>query len=97
MHVISYKRIREFIRDYPDAEIKLARWYKWMKKGQYNSLHELKRKFPDVDYIGNDRYVFNICGNRYRLVALINFNAQRLYIRYIGTHTNYDRTDCINI
>ena len=97
MHVISYKRIREFIKDHPDSAIKLGRWYKWMKKGKFSNLNEIKRKFSGVDYIGNDRYVFNISGNRYRVVARINFKAHRTYIRYIGTHTNYNNTDCKNI
>jgi mRNA interferase HigB len=65
-----------------------------MKKGRFNNLNELRKKFPGVDYIGNDRYVFNIAGNKYRLVAMINFKAHRVYIRYIGTHVNYDKTDC---
>ena len=97
MHVISYKRIREFIKDHPDSAIKLGRWYKWMKKGKYKNPNELKRKFSGVDYIGNDRYVFNIAGNKYRLVAMINFKAHRAYIKFIGKHADYDKTDCINI
>ena len=97
MHVISHKKIREFIKDYPDAELKLGRWYKWMKKGRFNNLSELKKKFSSVDYIGNDRYVFNISHNKYRLVAIIIFKAHRTYIRYICTHTDYDKIDCLNI
>jgi len=93
MHVISYKAIREFIKDHPDAELKLGRWYKWMKRGKFRNLNEIRRRFPDVDYIGNDRYVFNISGNKYRLVAMINFKAHRVYIKYIGTHADYDKID----
>ena len=58
---------------------------------------ELKRKFSDVDYVGNDRYVFNIGGNKYRLVALINFKAHRTYVRYIGSHADYNKINCNNI
>lgn len=97
MHVISYKRIREFIKDHPDSGIKLGKWYKWMKKGKYKNLNELRRKYPGVDYIGNDRYVFNIGGNKYRLVAMFNFKAHRTYIKYIGTHANCNKIDCKNI
>jgi mRNA interferase HigB len=97
MHVISYKRIREFIKNHPDSAIKLGRWCKWMKKGKFSNLNELRKRFPGVDYIGKDRYVFNIGGHKYRLVALINFKANRAYIRYIGTHADYNKTDCINI
>ena len=94
MHVISYKPIREFIDDHPDARIKLKRWYKWMKKGKFNDYNEIKRKFPSVDYIGNDRYVFNICGNKYRLVALINYCKQKAFVRFIGTHSEYEKINC---
>jgi mRNA interferase HigB len=97
MHVISYKAIREFIKYHPDAELKLGRWYKWMKKGKFKSLNEIRRKFPDVDYIGNDRYVFNIQGNKYRLVALINYCKQKVFIRYIGTHSEYEKLNCKTI
>lgn len=97
MRVIAYRRIRDFMKDHPDSAIKLARWFKWMKKGKYRNLNELRNKFPGVDYIGNDRYVFNISGNKYRLVAIINFKAHRAYIRYIGTHAQYNKIDCTNI
>jgi mRNA interferase HigB len=97
MHVISYKHIREFIKENPDSNIKLGRWYKWMKKGKYKSLAELRRKFPDMDYIGNDRFVFNISGNKYRLVVLINFCKQKAFIRFIGTHSEYEKINCKTI
>jgi mRNA interferase HigB len=91
MHVISYKRIREFINDHPDSNVALGRWYKRMKKGKFNSLNEIKRTFSGVDYIGNDRYVFNISGNRYRLVATVFISTRMVFIRFIGTHAEYDR------
>jgi mRNA interferase HigB len=97
MHVISYKHLSEFIKDHPDCKVSLGRWYKRMNTGKFNDLNELRRKFSGVDYIGYDRYVFNIGGNKYRLVALINFNAHRIYIRYIGTHADYSKTNCNNI
>jgi len=68
-----------------------------MKKGKYANLNELKAKFPEAEYVGNDRFVFNIGGNKYRLVALINFKAQRTYVRFIGTHSEYNSTDCKTI
>ena len=91
MHVISYKRIREFIKDHPDSSIPLGRWYKRMKKGKFNSLNELKRKFSGVDYIGKDRFVFNISRNKFRLIALVFLSTQIVLIRFIGTHAEYDR------
>lgn len=97
MLVISKKIIREFVEAYPDSGVKLGRWYKWMNKGKYTNLSELRSKYSDVEYIGNDRYVFNIGGNKYRLVAMINFNSQRVYVRFLGTHAKYSNTDCKNI
>ena len=91
MHVISYKRLKEFVKDHPDSAIKIGRWYKWMKKGKFKNLADLRSKFPGVDYIGNERYVFNISGNRYRLVALINFSKQKIFVRFIGTHPEYEK------
>ena len=97
MHVISYKAIREFVEDHPAAEIKLRRWYKWMKRGKYKNSNEIKKKFKGVDYIGNDRYVFNISGNKYRLVAVIFLTTKILLIRFIGTHAEYDKINASKI
>jgi len=68
-----------------------------MKKGRFKSLNEIKRKFSGVDYIGNDRYVFNISGNKYRLVAVVILSTQIVLIRFIGTHAEYDKINALNI
>ena len=68
-----------------------------MSKGKFRDPADLKNKFPDMDYIGNDRYVFNISGNKYRLVALINFDKQKVFIRFLGTHSEYEKIDCKTI
>jgi mRNA interferase HigB len=91
MHVVSYKRIREFTKDHPDSLVSLSRWYRRMKKGKFNTINELKRKFSDVDYIGNDRYIFNISGNKFRLVAVVFISTHIILIRFIGTHKEYER------
>jgi mRNA interferase HigB len=97
MHVISYKYIREFIEGHPDARVKLRRWYKWMKKGKFKNLNEIRRKFPGVDYIGNDRYVFNISGNKYRLIAIVFLSTQIVLIRFIGTHAEYNKINALKV
>ncbi len=63
----------------------------------WDSLNDIKQTFNSVDYIGNYRYVFNIKGYDYRLVAIINFASKKIYIRFIGTHAEYDKIDCSNI
>ena len=68
-----------------------------MKKGKYNSLNELRRKFANVEYVGNERFVFNISGNKYRLVAWINFCKQKVFIRFIGMHPEYEKINCKTI
>lgn len=57
----------------------------------------MKKDFNHVDYVGNDRYVFNIKGNTYRLVTMIFFDKRTIYIRFIGTHNEYDKVDCKSI
>ena len=86
MHVISYKRVREFIKMHPDSSIQLRSWYRRLSRKRPSNIHELRRAFPGVDYVGNYRYVFNIKENRYRVVAKILFTTQVAYIRFVGTH-----------
>lgn len=68
-----------------------------LKPGQWQSFRDIKEDFGSADYVGNDRYVFNIKGNKYRLVAMIFFDIRTVFIRYIGTHANYDKMDCTTI
>lgn len=63
----------------------------------WSNLSEIRETYNDVDFVGNDRYVFNIGGNKYRLVAMIHFSTRTLYIRFIGTHKEYDKIDCTTI
>ena len=94
MRVISEKALRDFAKQYPDADSSLRAWCKLVKSGTYANLAELKRTFPSVDYVPvGDRafYVFNIGGNKYRLIAAIHFISQMLFIRYILIHAEYDR------
>jgi len=91
MRVITYKRIKEFSEKHADAEIPLRFWYSVTSKKDWTSLTDIKKDFNSVDYVGNHRFVFNIKGNNYRLVAIISFNAKKVYIRFIGTHSDYDK------
>jgi mRNA interferase HigB len=94
MRVISEKALRDFARQYPDADAPLRARCKLVKSGTYRNLAELKQTFGSVDYVStgkSDFYVFNIAGNKYRLIAAIHFNRQMLFIRYIFTHAEYDR------
>ncbi|KPQ38338.1 MAG: type II toxin-antitoxin system HigB family toxin [Phormidium sp. BM_Day4_Bin.17] len=89
MHVITRKRLNEFAAKYPDTEKALARWYKIVKAGNFKSFVELRNQFPSADQV-NNLTVFNIGGNKVRLIAAIHYNRQKLYIRAVLTHTEYD-------
>jgi mRNA interferase HigB len=96
MRVLSRRAIREFSGKYQRAAVPLRAWYKAVTTGTYANFPELKQTFNSVDAVpGKIRtlYVFNIGGNNYRLVADIHFNRQRLYIRFILTHAEYDKGD----
>jgi mRNA interferase HigB len=94
VHVISQRPLREFASKHADAAAPLRAWLKLARHGHFRSLVELKQTFGGVDLVragGRDFYVFNIGGNKYRLVAAIHFNAQRLFVRHVWTHQEYDR------
>lgn len=91
MRIITYKRIKEFIEVHADSENPLNFWYHTVTAKNWDSLNDLRQDFNSVDYVGNHRFVFNIKGNDYRLVAIISFNAKKVYIRFIGTHSEYDK------
>ena len=97
MHVISRKALRDFWRKHSEAEMPLRAWYTRVTSGTFWNYAELKRSFPAVDLVHVWRrgrtinlYVFHIGGNKYRLVAAIHFNVQRLFVRHVLTHTEYD-------
>lgn len=75
----------------------LNKWYFETKTADWNNFSEMKQTFNSVDAVGNDRYVFDIKGNRYRLVAMVFFDIRTMYIRFIGTHKEYDRINCSTI
>ncbi|MCM5663221.1 type II toxin-antitoxin system HigB family toxin [Galbibacter mesophilus] len=91
MRIVTYKRIKEFIEIHADSETPLNLWYHNVKVKEWENINELRKDFNSVDYVGNHRFVFNIKGNDYRLVAIISFNAKKVYIRFIGTHAEYDK------
>ena len=90
MYVISRKALRSFWDQYPDSKNPLSRWFKAMEHNNFGSFNELRAAFPTADKVG-DMVVFNIGGNKYRLIASIHFNRGKVYIRHVLTHREYDR------
>ena len=97
MRIIAHRTIVDYCKQQPEAKTALECWYKIAKSAKWKSLNDIKLSFNSVDYVKNQRYVFNIKGNDYRLVVKILFIQQIIYIRFIGTHREYDKIDCLTI
>jgi mRNA interferase HigB len=90
MHVISRKALQLFWEQHPDSKAALARWFQIVRRTTFKDSASLRRTFPTADLV--DRFtVFNIAGNKYRLVASIHFNRGKIYIRHVLTHREYDK------
>ncbi len=90
MHIITRKRLLEFAKKQPDCSTALESWYRIVKRTEFNSFNELRQTFPSADQVGN-LTVFNIGGNKARLIAAIHYNTHRMYIRHVLAHKEYDR------
>lgn len=91
MRLIKKAVIIDFYSKHPTSKTPLEDWYKTAKSATWADLNDIKKNFNSVDFVGNRRYVFNIKGNDFRLVAIILFKSKTIYIRFIGTHPQYDK------
>jgi mRNA interferase HigB len=90
MHVISMKRLREFWTTHPDAEGPLRSWYRVVKQANWLRFSDVRTFYRSADQVGKF-IVFNIAGNKYRLITVIHFNTGRVYVRQVLTHADYTR------
>jgi mRNA interferase HigB len=95
MHVISFKILREYAENHADCEEALNNWYKIANKVKWSNLVEVQQVFPKAEAVGNFT-VFNIKGNKYRLIVSIDYEGQLIYIKYILTHAEYDKDNWKN-
>lgn len=93
MVIVSRKAIHEYASTKPQATEALNEGYLKTKAADWSNFAAIKNTFNSVDYVGNDNYVFTIKGNQYRLIARIIFPVRTVYIRFIGTHAEYDKVD----
>lgn len=91
MRIIAKSSLVDYYTKNPQAKTALEDWYQKTSEAEWKCFADIKRTFNSVDSVGNKRYVFNIKGNDYRLVVLILFTPQTVYIRFVGTHADYDR------
>lgn len=92
MRIIAKRTLREFWKLYPDAEDPLLAWYREVEKEDWSKPSQVKDKYRSASFVG-DRVVFNIKGNDYRLVVRINYPYRVVYVRFVGTHEEYDEID----
>ena len=97
MRIISRKALREFWEIHPDAQQPLQAWYADVKQADWQSPVDIKRIYRNASIVANNRVVFNIKGNKYRLVVAVHYEFQLVYIRFVGTHQEYDRIDVATI
>jgi mRNA interferase HigB len=93
MRVIAKKTLRDFWERFPDAEEPLLAWFREVEDADWDSPARVKDKYRSASIVGNDRVVFNIRGNTYRLLVRIRYDKRIVYIRFVGTHAEYDRID----
>lgn len=95
MRVVSHRKLKEFYETpgREDSEAPLERWYEITEAADWSSFAEMKADFGSVDAVGNQHYVFNIHGNKYRLVVVVKFVMGYVFIRFVGTHQEYDKID----
>jgi mRNA interferase HigB len=97
MRVISIKTLREYWSRQTNTRASLGAWYDFVHHAEWNSPADVKRDFSSASILEDNRVVFNIKGNQYRLVVRINYHMKTVYIRFIGTHTDYDRIDATKV
>lgn len=98
MRIFTEQALKEYAEAHPDSKTALQEWVSVVKKSKWTCFADIRRTFSTADSVGNQHYVFNIRGNNYRLIVVIKFTIGFVYVRFIGTHAEYDKiTDCSNI
>lgn len=97
MRIIARRTLREFWEKHPDARQALQAWYADVKQVTWKAPTEIKAIYRNASIIANNRVVFNIKGNQYRLIVLVQYQSGIVYIRFVGTHQEYDRIDATKI
>ncbi len=97
MRIISRKALREFWETHTDAQKALEAWYLDTKKAKWKTPSDIKNVYRNVSFVADNRIVFNIKGNRYRLVVVVVYKKSIVYIRFVGTHSEYDKIDVTKV
>jgi len=97
MRVIKRSTLVDYYTKHSEAKVALEEWYQKTAKSQWKCFDDIKKTFNSVNAVGNQRYVFNIKGNDFRLIVVIKFTISTVLIRFVGTHAEYSKIDAKNI
>ena len=97
MRIISRRTLREFWESHPDARQSLQSWYADARNADWRSPNDIKGVYANASIVANNRVVFNIRSNRYRLVVAVRYDNGIVFIRFVGTHKEYDRIDATTV
>ncbi|MBP5722701.1 MAG: type II toxin-antitoxin system HigB family toxin [Bacteroidales bacterium] len=97
MRIFTEKTLKEYAELHPEVKSVLKVWTDIVKRSDWENFADIRATFNSADSVGNQRYVFNIKGNQYRIVMVVKFTIKYVYVRFIGTHTEYDKIDCSTI
>ena len=97
MRIISRKPLRDFIMTHPQAKNPVESWYKETKHAQWENFAEIRAQYRHADVVAGNRVIFNLGGNKYRLVVKVAYKTKSIYVKFIGTHATYDKIDPITV
>ena len=97
MRIISKKTLRKFWEKHKDSEQQLKSWFQETNSIEWKNPKQIKKEYPSASFLADNRIVFNIKGNKYRLIVKINYDHNILWVRFIGTHAEYDKINATKI
>jgi mRNA interferase HigB len=96
-NIIARKTLLDYCKKYPEAATALQEWYYELLKSDFKHSNEVKRVYGSISLVGDDRVIFNIMGNKYRLVVRMVFESRAIQIKWFGTHSEYDKTNVLAV
>ena len=97
MRIIALSTLRDFWRKHPSAEVPLRNWYADASRATWKSPADVKEAYRNASFVAGERVVFNIKGNDYRLIVAMRYRSRIIYVRFVGTHSEYDQVDAAKV
>ena len=97
MHIYTKRTLREFWERYPAAADPLDEWHRAVQQARWTTPADVRSSYPDARILSNNRIVFRIRGNQYRLIVQVKYHQGEVYIRFVGTHAQYDRINALEV